>query len=396
MSAASSIQGWGFMPRLSTLRILGSAFVLDLLAVSFVFVFGSSYLLNRLNAPAAYPGYALAVYGLVKLVVAPLGGWLLNKTGWQVGVGVSLALTAAGIPIALRWGSAGGFLVCVGFLAAGLSLAWLAVFAVAGRDTESSEHGPLGAWMGLTAVAATGAALGVGSLLALAHSFSPAAIFALGASLVFAALLLGAGTTVARDALAPPRLEWTRASEGVAPLGAVLFAHFAVTTGVAAIFIPFLLRTLDLQTHWALAVIAPGGALAAVTMIWSGKHTLKGRRFALAGLFYAASAVALLAASPVDEPWLVAILAVPLVAGFAGVVPQVNAAVLGVSRRAEGRGGALGWVFLAEGLGAVAGPLAAGGAISLLDVRMSLAGAGFVVAVLAITLTIAGRTKWLP
>ncbi len=384
------------MPRLSTLRILGSAFLLDLLAVSFVFVFGSAYLLNRLNAPPAYPGYALAVYGGVKLIVAPLGGWLLNKAGAQVGVGVSLALTAAGIPIALRSGSAAGFLVCVAFLAAGVSLAWLAVFAVAGRDTEATEHGPLGAWMGLTAVAATGAALGVGSLLATAHSFSPAAIFALGVSVVFAALLLGAGTTVAREALTPARLDWTRAGEGVAPLGAVLFAHFAVTTGAAAIFIPFLLRSLGLQTHWALVVVAPGGALAAATMLWSGRHTLKGRRFALAGLFYIAAAVALIAASPVDEPWLVAVIAAPLVAGFAGVVPQVNAAVLGVSQRAAGKGGALGWAFLAEGLGAVAGPLAAGGAISLIGIRASLAGAGLVVAALAVTLTIAGRTKWLP
>ena len=65
----------GSGPWTPSLRVLLAAvFSVDALTALVVIAYSNSYLIDVLRASSAYPAYALAIYGFVKLVTAPAGG----------------------------------------------------------------------------------------------------------------------------------------------------------------------------------------------------------------------------------------------------------------------------------------------------------------------------------
>lgn len=353
--------------RPATLRLLVAAFLLDLLSVFIVFGYGSSYLLRVLHAPSAYPAFALAIYGAMKTGTSQPAGWLLDRIGKGPVVAIALATGATGLALAAHSQRAGMFFVAVALLAVTVSVGWVVVMAALSQEAGVNDRGAAASTLGLLSGAATGSAVFLAAVFVAVAT--PRQAMAFGVALVLLVCALMALATVTPPELhAFPRGALLRQR---IPLFVVVFCHFALLTAVAGLYIPFLLRDLDLSTTAAVMVLLPAAATGGVTMLWSGSRSRAGLRFALAGDFYSLGGLALLLISRESHLLLVGLLTVPVVGALAATAPLVNATVLdtGALTRSE----TLGWLFLVEGLGAATGPLLAAGAISLVGIRVAMA-----------------------
>lgn len=367
MRAVISSRGFAVLWRPATLRLLLAAFLLDLLSVFIVFGYGSSYLLRVLHAPPAYPAFALAIYGGVKTGTSQPAGWLLDRLGKGPVVAIALAAGSIGLAMAAHSRRADAFFVAVGLLAVTVSIGWVVVMAALSQEANVKARGAAASTLGLLSGAATGSAV------FLAAGFvavgTPREALGLGVSLVVVvSSLLAFATFRPPEAMHFGRRRVLRER---LPLFAIVFCHFAALTAVAALYIPFLLRDLDLSTTRAATVLVPAAAAGGLTMLWSGSRSRAGLRFALAGDFYALGGLALLLISRESHLLLVGLLTVPVVGALAATAPLVNAAVLDTGSRTHSE--TLGWIFLVEGMGAAAGPLVAAGGISLVGISLAMA-----------------------
>src|SRR6185312_8774850 len=141
-----------------------------------------------------------------------------------------------------------------------------------------------------------------------------------------------------------------------------------VTATIAA-FGPFVLRTLDLTLLRAGGVLVPAAGAAALGMFLAGRWSRRGNRLREVAVLYALGSGAVLAAAAVHNPWLFGLVAIPLAFSVGGAQPLLNASLLDVSHSADQTGTVLGWLFFAEGLGSVTGPVIIGAVISVSGVR---------------------------
>lgn len=387
MAAISRLANAAPWPGKRVAGLLGAAFLIDVLTIFLVFAWGNSYLLEDLHAPLSTPGYALAVYGLVKLAAAPPGGWLLGRLGAR---GLALAATGlqgAGVGLGALLASPAGFMACVALLAAGAAWAWLAVFRRL-AEAHPAESAGRPAWL----LSASSGAAG-------ASAFALAPLFAITGpergAFAFAAALVAGQALLLRGGAPGPRI---RAAAGrgthwrtlLTPAAALIFAHFAVTAAAVAVVVPLLLRVLSLSLAHATLAAAPAALAAACALFWAGTHTGRSLRPVLATL-YGLAAIALATLAPATSAVAAGLALVPLAGGLAGAAPLVNALVLRAAGRESGE--RLGWLFFAEGLGAVVGPASTALVIDLAGVRWASAGVGAAVAVLAISLAF---SRWRP
>ncbi len=354
--------------------LLALVFATDAMTSLVVIAFGNSYLIETRHAPASYPAYALGIYGFVKLVTAPIGGWLLDRVRVAVIVMFIYATEAGGLLIILGTGSANGFLVGVGFLSTGIALAWLLVFHALGDASDPDARASATAYVGLVSAAATATGFGLAAVLAQIEWWESAFLAALFMCTASAFLLLR---------LYPPR---SRAGRGhqeppagdtvPPPIGrrrvvaaVVIFMHFVAMTATLAVFGPFILRSLHLSLLRAGFLLTPAAAVAALSMLASGRLSRHGNRLREVAVLYALGALVVLVCAFVHSPWVFAIVAIPLGVALAGAQPLLNASLLDVSHGGSDTGTVLGWLFFAEGLGSVAGPLIIGVVISAAGIR---------------------------
>jgi predicted MFS family arabinose efflux permease len=374
ISATAISSSAGNLLRSPLRTLLAVVFTIDCMTALVVIAFGNSYLIETRHSPPAYPAYALGIYGFVKLLTAPIGGWLLDRVRSGVVVGFVIAIEALGLGVILVTGTAYGFLAGVALLSTGIAMAWLVVFHALGDASDPDLRASATAYVGLTSTAATGTGFGIAAVIG-ETPYWPAA-FIIG--LLLAALsgsvlwrLYPPGQTVGRTA--PER--GAVAADGAVDrrrqvvAGLVIFAHFTAVTGTIAAFGPFVLRTLDLTLLRAGLLMLPAGAVAAAAMVIAGRRSTHGNRLREVAALYAVGAVSVLLASTVHHAWLFGLIAVPLALAFAAAQPLLNASLLDVSHAAERTGTVLGWLFFAEGLGSVVGPLIVGLVISLAGVR---------------------------
>ena len=368
--------------------MVGAAFVLDLLTVFLVFAWGNSYLIDVLRAPAAAPGYALAIYGFVKLVSAPAGGWLLGRAGTRAMLASAIALEAAGLAVALLLETTAGFLGCIALLGAGVALSWIVIFFEAGRAGTFEERGSAGTFLSISSGMASAGALAVAPLFSIfladraAFAFAGLLVAAQAGLLALSPNVRAGADSSPTSALPPP---------GRTALALVLFGHFALVSGAVAALIPFVLKTLDLSLARAVITMGPAVAVAAGLTLWSGRRGASEGRFQSAPLFYGAAAAALVALSFATSPLLAALVTIPVAGGLAAAAPLINSSVLDATDHRHAVGPTLGWFFFAEGAGAVAGPAVVAAVIALTSVRPGLATAGMGLAVLALGVLYAHR-----
>ncbi len=144
---------------------LGCVFAIDVLAMLVVIAFGSVYLIDVLDSPPSYPAYSLGVYGLVKLITAPIGGRFLDLAPARVGVVIAFALNMVGLGFMLAWHQALGFVIGVAFLSGGIAFSWLVVFHVLGVATEPATRARLTSVMAIVSAAATACGFAGGGLI---------------------------------------------------------------------------------------------------------------------------------------------------------------------------------------------------------------------------------------
>ena len=362
-----------------------------------VIAFSNSYLIDTRHSPPAYPAYALGIYGFVKLVTAPIGGWLLDRVRAGLVVAFVVSVEMLGFAVILATGTAGGFLFGVALLSAGIAMAWLVVFHALGDAIDADVRASATAYVGLTSTAATGAGFAIAAVVGETPYWAAAFV----AGIVLAAVssfvlwqLYPPGRTVGRtlsDADTPdPAVAVDRRRQFIA--GLVIFAHFTAVTGTLAAFGPFVLRTLDLTLLRAGVLLLPAGVVAASAMVIAGKKSTHGNRLREVALLYAICAVSVLLDSAVHHIWLFALIAIPLGLAFAGAQPLLNASLLDVSQAADRTGTVLGWLFFAEGLGSVVGPVVVGVAISVAGVRAGVVTLSIVDSVVVYLAVVGART----
>ncbi len=248
-SAISSTAGEFFRSPLRNL--LAVVFTIDCMTALVVIAFSNSYLIDTRHSPPAYPAYALGIYGFVKLVTAPIGGWLLDRVRAGLVVAFVLAIEMLGFVVILSTGTAVGLLAGVALLSAGIAMAWLVVFSSPWRRNRPDVRASATAYVGLTSTAATGTGFAIAAVIGetpyWAAAFVAGVVLAAASSFVLWQLYppgRTVGRTVAPAESDNPGAAVDRRRQVVA--GLVIFAHFTAVTGTLAAFGPFVLRTLDL------------------------------------------------------------------------------------------------------------------------------------------------------
>jgi predicted MFS family arabinose efflux permease len=346
-----------------------------------VIAFGQSYLIETRHAPPAYPAYSLAIYGLVKLLSAPIGGWALDKVRAGVVIAVVIAVELGGFAVIFITASANGYLIAVALISTGIAVAWLVVFHALGDTIDASLRGAATAYVGITSAVATGAGFGAAAVIGETGHWEAAFGVGVGLAAVSAILLLRLyplhlhiGRYHNDLEQLPARSRADRQSQVVAAL--VIFAHFVATTATIAVFGPFVLRVLGLSLFTAGLALVPAGAAGAITMIALGRRSRPGNRLREVALLYGIGAAAIFGLAAVDHTWVFIIVAIPLAVSIGGAQPLLNASLLDVSQSSQRTGRALGWLFFAEGLGSVIGPVLIGAVIAATDVRSGVIALG--------------------
>ena len=364
-------------PSLPIRPFLGCVFAIDVLAMLVVIAYGSAYLIDVLDASPSYPAYSLGVYGLVKLVTAPIGGRFLDRSSTRVGVAIAVALNLAGLGLMLGWHSPAGYIVGVGFLSAGIAFSWLAVFHILGVATEPATRARITSLMSITSACATACGFAGGGLIG--DAWQIAFIAGIGCALVAGSLLyIVAGAPAGRRGRAsiaqehhaepfapqppiPPRLQAVAATNGL--------MHSAAIAGVGGIFGALVLDRLDLTLLQGSIALLPAIGMGAIAMWFAGRHSRHGRRLRELALCYAVGAVGLFALAFTETWYAFAAVALLVGAAIGGATPLMGATILDVSHGGQGKATVLGWLFFAQGIGSVAGPVLVGLVISLLGVR---------------------------
>ncbi len=361
---------------LSIRPFLGCVFAIDVLAMLVVVAYGGAYLIRVLDAPPSYPAYALGVYGFVKLLVAPIGGRFLDRAPARVGVVVAVGLNLTGLGFMLGWHQALGYMVGVAFLSAGIAFSWLVVFHVLGVATEPKTRARLTSAMSIVSAVATACGFAGGGLLG--ESWQVAFSVGVVCAVVAGSLLYLVADIPPARAGAIERGAWPgRVAEPVRAISGRLqavaaadgLAHSAAIAGVGAVFAPFVLHTLDLTLLEGSILLLPAIGVGATSMYVAGRRSRPGRRLRELAICYSVGAVTLLVLAFVDAWWAFAIVALGLGVAIGGATPLMGATILDVSHGGEQKASVLGWLFFAQGIGSVAGPVLVGLMISLLGVR---------------------------
>ncbi|MEO8219132.1 MAG: MFS transporter [Acidobacteriota bacterium] len=372
--------------------LLAAVFSVDALTALVVIAYSNTYLIDIRQAPSAYPAYALGIYGLVKLITAPVGGWLLDRVRIRTVIVFVWGIEASGLAIIVATASARGFLGGVGLLSTGIAISWLILFHALGDARDAEARGSATAYMGLTSAAATGAGVGIAALISETSYWR----LAFGVGLVLASISVGlmARLFLGRRPAGPVAPLAPAAMDAAPPMehrtkiiaGTMIFAHFVLVTATIADFGPFVLRTLDLTLLHAGILLVPAGFAGAASMVVIGRRSKHGNRLKEVAVLYAVAAIAIFAIARVGDELLFGLIAIPFAISLGGAQPLLNASLLDVSHadQRSSTGQALGWLFFAEGLGSVAGPLLVGTVIALGGVREGMVALGLIGCGLAI------------
>lgn len=336
------------------------------------------YLPEELHAGAAFPGYAMALYGAARFLWQAPSGWLADRLGRRLMMVVGGACTLPILVAMMEVRDERLFLVFSGLLGVAGATSWPALLAHIGDTSDRAQRGRV---MNLLNVSQL-LGLGIGTMVGvtLFDFISYGAAFA--ASLGFNALAL---VFVARRAdtqgaageasapVAKPEAACCRAGAawqpGVLLLGAIVLFLSLGTTVHSPIIGQYVREVLDTEFHrLALLLIAPG-AVAAVVLLRIGCLADRfGRQVPLiAGLAVAAASI--FALTLTRNPYIAVNLVVLAGLAYAVSLPAWGAAaldatdlgsrgvILGTLAAVQGLGGAMGQAIGGQ-MGELWGPLA--------------------------------------
>jgi len=371
------------------------AFFVD---AAFVFIFLialQSYLPESLHSSPAIAGWALAAFGLAKLLTQIGSGFVTDRLGTRLaliaGTGLLLIADASMLPLAhvAPWLIVGAAAV-EGF---GSSMTWPAVYSAGDARFEKGEKARFTAILTLATGAALIAGLAGGTVINAYASFNVAMIAPIAAvGTAFAlALLLPHVRDEGRPKQSMPRPGEIRAVLGHpqrAAFAAVVLTEAAALGALTAAFRAYGRDVLEVNLLHQALFLAPAAILGGIMVIPGGAiaDRFGVKRVMVPG--FAVTGVCLLLLSRWTEPAFVIGVAAVAGAAFGMAVPTIAAMMMSLAGSTDNRGGVIGWFMTMDGFGHAAGPALAGVLLAVLGARSVLVATGALfVAVAYIALT---------
>lgn len=327
------------------------------------------YLPQALDTGLAYPGYAMASYGVAKFAWQPAAGWIADRVGRRSTMIAGMALSVPVLVLMMEVPDARAFLAFSALLGVGAATMWPAFMAHVGEMTPRGRRTRTMSTLNIAQMAGIGIGTLSGVLMVDFVTYGAAFWVCIGFSLL-ALLTVVRGVDEGADA---------EAEQPLAPRG-----HHAATApqtwtpGIAMLALIVLFLTVGTSLHTPMigayandvlrvkmsfmAMLFPVPAVLAAFAMWKfGRHADRyGRQVPLvAGLFVAS--LCIFALTVTRSPFIVVNLVVLAGLAYAISVPAWGAAALDATD-AGSRGLWLGSLSAVQGLG-VAGGQALGGVI---------------------------------
>lgn len=329
----------------------------------FLLALVQQYLPQQLDASAAFPGYALALYATARFLLQAPAGWLADRLGRRQTLTLGILISIPSVFLMLQVQDASLFLLFSALYGVGSAAVWPSVMASVGDTCDESDRARVLNMMNISQLVG----LGIGTMVGvtLMDMVSYKAVFA--ACLAFSSLALffayrgpasetaGGRTQEIEDRGARRRLLSVR----VLLLAAIALLFSMGTTIQAPVVVTYSSDVLHTKMHiLGLMLLAPGAVGAFIIVRFGHLADRFGRHVPLiTGLGLAAVSYFLL--TQTTNPLLAVNFVVLAGLGCAVSIPAWGAAALDATE-AGGRGLLLGVLATVQGLGGVGGQVAGG------------------------------------
>ena len=359
---------------------------------AFIFLFLialQAYLPESLHASPALAGYALAAFGIAKLVSQVASGVVSDRLGTRPAmiIGTALLLSAGGSMWPLAHVAPYAIVATAALEGVGSSVLWPAIYAAGNSRFEADERTRFTSLLTLATMGALAVGLGGGTLLDLYVAFDTAMIFAVSLSaLAFAVALMtpvSAREAAERETAEKPSLRElpaiVRSRQRLAFSGIVVAESIALGA-IAASFRAYGRDVAHVSLIREGLMLAPAAVLGGLCVVAGGAiaDRIGARRVMAPG--FAATGVAVLLLAAFTHPGAIVVLAVIGGAGFGLALPTIASTMMALAGDAGHRGGIIGWFMTMDGLGHSIGPACAAVLLAALAARavLLLVGAAFV------------------
>jgi MFS family permease len=322
------------------------------------------YLPHELDAHAAFPGYALAIYAAARFLLQTPAGWLADRLGRRRTLTAGIAICLPSVLLMQQVQDPTSFLAFSGLYGAGSAAIWPSIMAYVGDTGEPAVRGRTLNILNLSQLVGLGIGTMAGVTLTDYISYQAAFI----ACLAFNALALAfayrgareGGSAVARERGAPARRVLRKLLSPHVLLLAVIALLLSIGTTIQApvvgTYASEVLETKMTVLGLMLLVPAPLAFLVALRL---GRLTDKmSRQVALVGGLGVA-ALCYFALSQTSDPILAVNLVIIAGLAYAVSIPAWGAAALDATELG-GRGLILGALATVQGVGGVAGQVVGG------------------------------------
>ena len=318
------------------------------------------YLPQQLEANAAFPGYALAIYAVGRFLLQTPAGWLADRLGRRRTLTLGIAVSLPAVLLMLRVQDPTSFLLFSGLYGAGSAAVWPSIMAYVGDTRQPSARGRALNFLNLSQMVGLGLGSMVGVLLIDLISYQAA--FA--ACLSFSGLALAFAYRGSRVPTAPaPTRPAIRTSSGlwrrlrstqVLLLAAIALLLSIGTTVQAPVVGDYASEVLETKLYvLGFMILAPAVVAGFLAVRYGHLADRFGRQVPLIGGLAVAS-VCYLALSQTTHPLRAVHLVVLAGLGYAVSIPAWGAAALDASEFG-GRGLMLGMLATVQGFGGAAG-----------------------------------------
>jgi MFS family permease len=353
--------------RLRVLELGGVVFLWQAAVGIYFLSLVQQYLPEALHTGAAYPGYAMASYGVAKFVWQTPAGWIADRIGRRVTMVAGMAMSAPVLSLMMTIPDERTFLVLSALLGIGAATMWPAFMAHVGETTPHGRRARTMSALNIAQMAGIGVGTLAGVLMVDFVTYGAAFWMCIAFNILALAVVVRRIDAPGARAAAPADVSVQHVS-----------AEGAWTPGIAMLAVIVLFMTLGTSLHTPMigaytrdvlqvkmsymALLLPAPAIAAGVAMWKFGHLADrfGRQVPLiAGMFVAAVCIFLL--TQTRSPFIVANLVVLAGLAYAISIPAWGAAALDATDVGS-RGLWLGALSAVQGLG-VAGGQALGGVI---------------------------------
>jgi MFS family permease len=326
------------------------------------------YLPQALHSGLAYPGYAMASYGVAKFAWQPLAGWLADRIGRRVTMVAGMAISIPVLTFMMEVPDERAFLAFSALLGIGAATMWPAFMAHVGDTTPRARRARTMSLLNIAQMSGIGAGTLCGVLMVDFVTYSGAfwaciAFSALALMMVIRSVDNDAGRRRIRpvepdDRPEPVTGSWT---PGIAMLSVIVLFLTLGTSLHTPMIGAYTHDVLRVRMSF-LALLFPAPAILAGIALWKfgGVADRYGRHVALVGGLVVAS-LCIFALTLTRSPFIAVNLVVLAGLAYAITIPAWGAAALDATDVGS-RGLWLGALSAVQGLG-VAGGQALGGVI---------------------------------